>query len=85
MIVSALILEWCFTNVMSTAQIRPNSSIALIWLCQPSTTPMAMPVSALCPSASEKNAILLSTAIVPSMPNSGVSSTMAISAFFMKV
>ena len=85
MIVSALILEWCFTNVMSTAQIRPNSSIALIWLCQPSTTPMAMPVSALCPSASEKNAILLSTAIVPSMPNSGVSRTIAISAFFIKV
>ena len=40
---------------------------------------------ALCPSASEKNAILLSTAIVPSMPNSGVSRTIAISAFFIKV
>ena len=47
MIVSALILEWCLTNVISTAQRMPNSSMALIWLCQPSTTPMAMPVSAL--------------------------------------
>ena len=51
----------------------------------PSTTPMAMPVSALWPSASEKNAILLSTAIVPSMPNSGVMSRIASSAFFMNV
>ena len=44
-----------------------------------------MPVSALCPSASEKKAILLSTAIVPSTPNSGVISSIAKSAFFMNV
>ena len=46
---------------------------------------MAMPVSALCPSASEKKAMRLSTAIVPSRPKSGVISKSASSAFFMKV
>ena len=85
MIVSALILELCLTQVMSTAQRTPKMSMAAIWFSQPSTTPMAMPVSALWPSASEKNAILLSTAIVPSKPNSGVMSSMASSAFFMNV
>lgn len=50
----------------------------------PSITPMAIPVNALCPRASEKNAILLFTAIVPSIPNNGVTSRTAIKAFFIK-
>ena len=70
---------------MSIAQRMPKTSIESIWLSMPSTTPMAMPVSALCPSASEKKAILLSTAIVPSMPKSGVISSIASRAFFMNV
>ena len=63
----------------------PKISIAAIWFSQPSITPMAMPVSALWPRASEKKAILLSTAIVPSRPKSGVMSSIASSAFFMNV
>ena len=42
-------------------------------------------VSAEWPSASEKKAILLLTAIVPSTPSSGVMSRMATKAFFIKL
>ena len=49
----------------------------------PRITPRAMPVMAECPSASEKNAILLLTIMVHSRPKSGVMSRMAISAFFI--
>ena len=62
----------------------PNITIHTIGFPMPRTTPIAIPVKALCPSASEKNAILLFTAIVPSIPKSGVSKRTARRAFFIK-
>ena len=50
----------------------------------PHTTPTAIPVRAECPNASEKNAILLLTIIVPRMPNSGVIIRTARNAFLIK-
>ena len=85
MMVSALILEWCLTKVMSTAQRMPKQSMGTIWSRAPSITPRATPVRALCPRASEKKAMRLSTAMVPSIPNRGVIISMAISALRMKL
>lgn len=45
--------------------------------------PMAIPVRAECPNASEKNAILLLTIMVPNMAKIGVTNTIAINAFFI--
>ena len=50
----------------------------------PSTIPMAIPVNAECPSASEKKAILLFTIIVPNMAKIGEIKIMARKAFFIK-
>ena len=50
----------------------------------PNTTPTAIPVKAECPSASEKNAILLLTIIVPNIPNNGVMISTAINALTIK-
>ena len=69
---------------MSTAQITPNTSMLTRSFPTPRIMPRPMPVSALCPSASEKNAICWLTAMVPSRPSSGVSSRMARNAFFIK-
>ena len=46
---------------------------------------MAIPVKAEWPNASEKNAILLFTTIVPKTANIGEINIMAINAFFIKV
>lgn len=48
-------------------------------------TPSAIPVSAQCPKASEKNDILLLTIMVPMSPNRGVINKIATKAFFMKL
>ena len=45
----------------------------------------AIPVKAECPNASEKNAILLLTIMVPNTAKMGVTKIMAINAFFIKV
>ena len=47
-------------------------------------TPTAIPVKAECPSASEKNAILLLTIIVPRIPNNGVMIRTATNALTIK-
>ena len=47
--------------------------------------PIAIPQIAECPSASEKNAILLFTIIVPKIANIGDTNIIAIKAFFINV
>ncbi len=49
----------------------PNAMRDIISFFTPKSTPNAIPVKALCPKASEKNAILLLTAIVPKIAISG--------------
>ena len=61
-----------------------NITMASEVSAMPHTTPTAIPVSAECPSASEKYAIFLFTIIVPIMPKSGVMMSTAIRAFLMK-
>ena len=84
MIVSVDAAPVCLIRQISSAQTMPNTSIASKSLDTPSRMPSPMPVSALCPRASEKNAICWLTAIVPSSPSSGVSSRIARSALTMK-
>ena len=73
-----------FTFVITKPRKIPKASIASRGSCIPSKTPSPMPVKALCPSASEKNAILLLTAIVPSRANSGAIKTAARKACLIK-
>ena len=51
----------------------------------PNNTPIAIPVSAEWPNASEKNAIFLFTIIVPIIANIGADNNIAINAFFINV
>ena len=51
----------------------------------PSRVPSAIPVNAEWPNASEKNAILLFTIIVPNIANIGDTNKIAINAFFINV
>ena len=73
-----------FTFVITKPRKIPKASIASRGSCIPSKTPSPMPVKALFPSASEKNAILLLTAIVPSRANSGAIKTAARKACLIK-
>ena len=52
---------------------------------EPRSTPMAMPVNAPWPSESEKKAMRFETTIVLIRPKSGVTSSTARKAFFMKL
>ena len=61
-----------------------NTTIDIFVSEIPSIMPIAIPVNAECPKASEKNASLLFTIIVPKIPNSGVMINIAINAFFIK-
>ena len=78
--VSADALPRCLTMISIIAHITPNASIAGSWLLRPISMPMPTPVSALWPSASEKNAIRPDTAIVPISAIAGAISTIATSA-----
>ena len=60
-----------------------NNIIEIFIFDIPKTIPNAIPVNAECPNASEKNAILLFTIIVPKIANTGVTKIIAISAFFI--
>ena len=61
----------------------PNTTIVILVSATPKMTPNAIPVNAECPNASEKNAILRLTIIVPNIPNSGVMINMATNAFLI--
>ena len=84
MMVSVFWVCFAFSRFNTSAKTMAKAIMVRFVSATPSTTPMAMPVSAECPSASEKNAILLLTIMVPRMPNSGVMIRMASSAFFIK-
>nr|WP_301004310.1 hypothetical protein [uncultured Bacteroides sp.] len=62
----------------------PNAIIQSNGSLNPNTVPIPIPVKALCPNASEKKAILLFTAIVPSNANKGAKNSIANKAFFIK-
>ena len=83
MTVSAPALPRYLIQFKSRANRIPKMIMDKVVSVMPRITPRAMPVMAECPSASEKNAILLLTIMVPSRPKSGVMSRMAISAFFI--
>ena len=70
--------------VMNTANATEKSTSDKSGETEPSSTPMAMPVNAPCPSESEKKAMRLATTIVLIRPKSGVTSKMARNAFCMK-
>ena len=75
----------CLIRQIRIAHTTPKISMASRSFRRPRMIPRPMPVSAECPSASEKKAIWWFTAIVPSRPSIGVSSSTASRAFFMKL
>lgn len=68
----------------SNANAMANTAIERFVSSTPSTTPSAIPVSAECPNASEKNAIFRLTIIVPINPNKGVITKIAKKAYLIK-
>ena len=72
------------TFVIIRLKNMPKTSIDIKGFLSPKSTPKAIPVNALCPNASEKNAILLFTAIVPRNAKSGETIIVHKSAFFIK-
>ncbi len=84
MIVSVDTVFLDFIRFNTSANIMANMTIEIFVSMTPSTTPIAIPVKAECPRASEKKAILLLTIIVPRIPNKGVISRIAKKAFFIK-
>jgi hypothetical protein len=74
-----------FILFKSNANTTANTSIAMFVSAIPNNVPIATPVMAECPKASEKNAILLFTIIVPRIPNKGVTIRIARRAFFIKL
>ena len=85
MIVSAPYVVLSLTKFSSTENSTANTIIDRLMSMNPNTTPTAMPQSAECPIASEKNAIFLFTIIVPISANIGADIRMASNAFFMNV
>lgn len=83
-IVSALDLPFIFTLMIKNPKSQENMSMLTVMFLIPKITPKAIPVSAECPIASEKNDILLETTLVPKIPKSGQAIKTARKAFFMK-
>ena len=73
-----------FTFIIAIVNNIEKPNIAISVLSIPSITPTAIPVNAEWPNASEKNAILLFTTIVPNIPNIGVTRSTPSKAFFIK-
>ena len=77
---------WVFwrTRVKSRAMTTAKTTAAPTGRVRPQRAPMAMPVKAEWPRASEKKAMRLSTTMVESRPKRGVTTRTARSAFFIK-
>ena len=77
---------WVFwrTRVKSRAMTTEKTTAAPTGWVRPHSAPMAMPVKAEWPKASEKKAMRLSTTMVDSRPNRGVTTNTASRAFFIK-
>jgi hypothetical protein len=84
MMVSVDVVVEALTMDIPRASRIEKASMAHNGSDMPRMTPMAIPVSAECPRASEKKAILLLTTIVPKIPNMGVMSRIAKRAFCIK-
>ena len=84
MAVSLAMWVFCRTRVKSRAMTTEKRTAAPTGCARPQRAPMAMPVKAECPRASEKKAIRLSTTMVDSRPNRGVTTRTASRAFFIK-
>ena len=84
MAVSLAMLVCWRTRVNSRAITRENTTAAPTGWVKPHRAPMAMPVKAECPRASEKKAMRLSTTMVESRPKRGVTTRTANRACFMK-
>ena len=72
MIVSVDAVLLLLIQFNNSAKTTPKTTMERFVSGIPHITPTAIPVNAECPRASEKNAILLFTIIVPRMANSGV-------------
>ena len=83
-VVSAPVFPFWLMRLMSSAHRMPNTSRLTVSFRMPRSSPRPTPARALWPRASEKNAIFLLTAMVPSSPKRGVSISSARRAFFMK-
>ena len=77
---------WVFwrMRVKSRAMTTAKTTAAPTGSARPHRAPMAMPVKAEWPRASEKKAMRLSTTMVDSRPKRGVTTSTASRAFFMK-
>jgi hypothetical protein len=84
-IVSAEVVVEALTIDIPSARRMEKASIAHNGSRIPKTTPMAIPVKAEWPKASEKKAILLLTTMVPKRPNRGVTNKTANRAFCIKM
>ena len=82
--VSAAWLERLLTKENSSAKTTLNRMAAQMGAAMPQMAPMAMPVKAECPRASEKKLIRPVTIIVDIRPNRGAISSSASRAFFIK-
>lgn len=85
MMVSVEAVFALLTLIMASVISKEKAIMVPIGLLMPKSTPMAIPVSAEWPRASEKNDILLLTVIVPNMPSKGLTSKIPINAFFIKL
>ena len=72
------------TRLNSRANTRAKSTAAQVGSLKPHRAPMAMPVKAEWPRASEKKDIRLCTTMVDRMPNRGEMTSTASRAFFIK-
>ena len=84
MTVSLAIRVRLCTQVKSRAKTTASATAHQVASTRPQRVPMATPVKAECPRASEKKAMRFSTTMVDSSPKRGEMTRMASRAFFMK-
>ena len=84
MAVSLAMWVFCRMRVKSRAMTTAKITAAPTGWARPQMAPMAMPVKAEWPRASEKKAMRLSTTMVDSRPKRGVMTSTAKRAFFIK-
>lgn len=85
MIVSVEAVLFLLIKLSNKANTTANAMVEMLVSPIPSITPIAIPVNTEWPNASEKNASLLFTIIVPNIPNNGVITKTANKAFFIKL
>jgi hypothetical protein len=84
-IVSVDAVLFLLIKLSNNANTTANAMVEMFVSPIPRITPIAIPVKTEWPNASEKNASLLFTIIVPNIPNNGVITKTANNAFFIKL